>query len=142
MRCVLPWLDRWAAKKPDAAAFEDEKTCLTWRQLHDTAMINPPSVAEKKLLLTHGLCRLAGCVHGKHAGTVVVSPAYSTQLLVMDTSPPADAAIYVAAGAQLVAQYGELCPRVAAASIDPADSESGSHGYRASGKLLFLPDNT
>ena len=37
MRCVLPWLDRWAAKKPDAAAFEDEKTCLTWRQLHDTA---------------------------------------------------------------------------------------------------------
>lgn len=37
MRCVLPWLDRWAAKKPDAAAFEGEKTCLTWRQLHDTA---------------------------------------------------------------------------------------------------------
>lgn len=37
MRCVLPWLDNWAAKKPDAAAFEDEKTCLTWRQLHDTA---------------------------------------------------------------------------------------------------------
>lgn len=37
MRCVLPWLDSWAAKKPDAAAFEDEKTCLTWRQLHDTA---------------------------------------------------------------------------------------------------------
>ena len=26
MRCVLPWLDSWAAKKPDAAAFEDEKT--------------------------------------------------------------------------------------------------------------------
>lgn len=25
MRCVLPWLDSWAAKKPDAAAFEDEK---------------------------------------------------------------------------------------------------------------------
>lgn len=37
MRCVLPWLDSWAAKKPDAAAFEGEKTCLTWRQLHDTA---------------------------------------------------------------------------------------------------------
>ena len=37
MRCVLPWLDRWAAKKPDAAAFEGEKTCLTWRQLHDAA---------------------------------------------------------------------------------------------------------
>lgn len=37
MRCVLPWLDSWAAKKPDAAALEDEKTCLTWRQLHDTA---------------------------------------------------------------------------------------------------------
>lgn len=37
MRCVLPWLDRWAAKKPDAAAFEGEKTCLTWQQLHDTA---------------------------------------------------------------------------------------------------------
>lgn len=37
MRCVLPWLDSWAAKKPDAAAFESEKTCLTWRQLHDTA---------------------------------------------------------------------------------------------------------
>ncbi len=34
---MLPWLDCWAAKKPDAAAFEDEKTCLTWRQLHDTA---------------------------------------------------------------------------------------------------------
>ena len=31
MRCVLPWLDSWAAKKPDAAAFEGEKTCLTWR---------------------------------------------------------------------------------------------------------------
>lgn len=31
MRCVLPWLDSWAAKKPDAVAFESEKTCLTWR---------------------------------------------------------------------------------------------------------------
>ena len=26
MRCVLPWLDRWAAKKPDAAAFEGDDT--------------------------------------------------------------------------------------------------------------------
>ena len=26
-----------SAYRPDAAAFEGEKTCLTWRQLHDTA---------------------------------------------------------------------------------------------------------
>ena len=37
MRCVLPWLDAWAAKKPDVAAFEDEKACLTWQQLQDAA---------------------------------------------------------------------------------------------------------